>query len=79
MTALKQDAYALLDGLTDEMLAIIVRYLRRLENEMAQEDMNKRRKAFETLQSMIKPIPEINEKIELALWREEKFGYAGTD
>ena len=79
MTALKQDAYALLDGLTDEMLAIIVRYLRRLENEMAQEDMNKRRKAFETLQSMIKPIPEINEKTELALWREEKFGYAGTD
>ena len=37
-----------------------------------------RQAAFERLERMIKPVPGLDEKKELASWREEKFG-AGAD
>ena len=40
--------------------------------------MEARRAAFESLESMIKPIPGLDEKKALEEWREEKFGYAGS-
>ena len=78
MTTLRRDAYSLLDRMPEEKLAIVIRFMRDMDEQIRLEDMQARRAAFARLESMIKPVPGLNEKKELASWREEKFG-AGTD
>ena len=83
MTALRQDAYSLLERVPDDKLATVVQFMRNLGDDSAREkDLKARRAAFERLQEIINSVPpahDLDEEKELAEWREEKFGNAGAD
>ena len=77
--SLRKNAHLLVERMSEETLTTIVQLMQLYDEQEYQEDMASRRAAFQRLESMIKPIPNLDEKKELASWREEKFGYAGTD
>ena len=47
-----------------------------MNEQTQQEDMLSRQKAFERLESIVKPLPNLDYEKELNDWREEKFGNA---
>ena len=50
--------------------------IRSENSEAFKELMKLRRAAFERLERMGKPVPDLDEKKELAAWRDEKYGCA---
>ena len=79
-TGLRQDAYFILQRLPEEKLREALSYLRSIDEPEDIETVRKRKhEAFLRLEQLRRPIPDLDEKKELAEWREEKFGYAGTD
>ena len=78
-SSLRKNAHLLVERMPEETLTTIVQLMQLYDEQEYQEDMASRRAAFRRLESMIKPIPGLDEKKELASWREEKFGHAGID
>ena len=83
ISALRRDAYSLLERVPDEELEAVVRFMRNMSRDAAQKkDLKARRAAFERLQEIINSVPpaaDLDDEKELAEWREEKFGNAGVD
>ena len=79
VAALKKNAHSLVERMPEEKLTILVQLMRSFDEQERQDDMQARRAAFQRLESMIKHVPGLDEKKELASWREEKFGNAGAD
>ena len=79
MTALRQDAYTLLERMPENKLYFLVDIMRGIENLYEREESRENSPAFRKLISLCHPIANVDEKAELASWREERFGYAGAD
>lgn len=69
----REIAYRIFEQLTEEELEGFVALFRRLHPPQ-DSDMAERRAAFERLEKICRPIPNLDEKKELAEYREEKYG-----
>lgn len=69
----KEMAYSILEQLTEEELQGFVALFRRVHPPKT-DDMKERRAAFERLEKLRRHIPDLDEKKELAEYREEKYG-----
>ena len=79
MTSMQKDAVALIQELPEEQISALLVIMRALSHEARQNRQTVRHRAFQELEQLRRPIPDLDEKKELAAWREEKFGYAGAD
>ena len=79
MTALRKDAYSLLDRMPEDKLAFLVDIMKGVEGLTPPKQAAGNSPAFHRLMALRRPIPDLDEAKELAQWREEKFGHAGTD
>ena len=71
----KEMAYSIFEQLTEEELQGFVALFRRVHPPKTDEDdIAERRAIFEELEKMRRPIPDLDEKKELAEYREEKYG-----
>ena len=71
----KEIAYSILEQLSEEQLkGFIALFSGVYPNKDDNDDMAERRAAFERLEKMCRPIPDLDEKKELAEYREEKYG-----
>lgn len=69
----REIAYSIIDQLTEEELEKFIAQFRRKSRTEA-DDLKERREAFERLQKLCRYIPDLDEKKELAEYREEKYG-----
>ena len=77
---LRQNAYSLLEKMPDEKLERLIRIMKEMgEEDIYKVDMAARQAAFDRLMELRRPIPDLDDKKELAEWREEKYGVACTD
>ena len=79
MTALRRDAYSLLDRVPEDKLAFLVEIMRGMDGLTPPGKAAGNSPAFHRLMALRRPIPDLDEEKELARWREEKFGHAGID
>ena len=82
MTALRQDAYSLLERVPEDKLAALVEIMRGLEGLAPKTRREENSEAFKRLQELVDsfpPVTDLDEEKELKEWREEKFGNAGAD
>lgn len=70
----KEIAYSIIDQLTEEELEGFVALFRRVHQPENNDEMKKRREAFERLEKLRRYIPDLDEKKALAEYREEKYG-----
>lgn len=83
----KEMAYSIIDQLGEEELQCFITLFRRLyppkenlENGKHEHDeMAERRAAFERMKNACRYIPNLDEKQELAAYREEKYGNESAD
>ena len=83
----KEMAYSIIDQLGEEELQCFITLFRRLyppkenlENGKQEHDeMAERRAAFERMKNACRYIPNLDEKQELAAYREEKYGNESAD
>ncbi len=73
MTPIRRDALAIVENLPEERLAMVLGFLLEMAEQAQQGDMLSRRQAFERLEGMIKPLPNLDYEKELNDWREERF------
>ncbi len=73
MTTLQKDAIELIQRMSEEKLLAIIQIMRLFDNSNSLELVNEKAAAFETLEKLRRPIPELDEKKELAKWRDEKY------
>lgn len=78
MTALREDAYRLLERMPEDKLYFLVDIMRGIDN-LVREKPTGNSPAFQRLMELRRPIPDLDEEKELASWREEKFGHARAD
>lgn len=69
----REIAYSIFEQLTEEELQGFIALFRRAYPPKT-EDRDTRREAFARLEQMCRPMPELDEKRELAAYREEKYG-----
>ncbi len=79
MTSLRKDAYSLLDRMPEDKLLFLVQIMKGFDKLPPPKKSTGNSPAFLRLMELRRPIPDLDEEKELAQWREEKFGYAGTD
>ena len=71
----KEIAYSIFEQLTEEELQGFVALFRRVHPPKTDDDdIAERRAIFEELEKMRRPMPDLDEKKELAEYREEKYG-----
>ena len=64
-----------MERVPEEKLMTLIRFMRDMKDDSARKlDLQERRAAFERLEQLCRPIPDLDEEKELAEWREEKFG-----
>ena len=74
MTTLQNDAIELILRMPEEKLNTIIQIMRIFDNSSSLlERKEEKTAAFETLEKLRKAIPNIDEKKELAEWRDEKY------
>lgn len=77
MTALRQQAFKMLQSFPDEKLFILIQFMQS-ENlksiESKEERLNRKRIAFEKFKSLCRPIPDFDYDKVLDEYMEEKFG-----
>ena len=79
MTALRQEAHSLLDEVSTSDLPSLTRIMWSIPNLAEPKVRRENSEAFKRLEQLIRPIPDLDEKKELAEWREEKYGIVCTD
>ena len=68
-------AYSIFEQLTEEELEGFVALFRRVHPPKADDiDQARRDEAFNVLESLVKNVPDLDEKKELAEYREDKYG-----
>ena len=81
MTALRQQAFEMLENFPADKLFALISFMQgeMLKSQETREArLERKRLAHEKFKSLCKPIPNLDEKAELAKYREERFG-AGID
>lgn len=81
MDALRQEAFRMIEAMSDEGMAELIRYMNEYNRKLAAREQRvfQNRRAFDDLMSLCKSVPERDEKMELAESREERFGNAYID
>ena len=79
MTALREDAYAMLDRIPEDKLHFLIDIMRGIEGLYPRKKNSENSQSFQKLMKLCRPIPDLDEDEELASWRKEKFGYADID
>ena len=79
MTALRRDAHSLLERMPEEKLAFLVEIMKEIDGTTPPQPVADNSPAFRRLMALRRPLPDLDEAKELARWREERFGHAGTD
>lgn len=79
MTALRQDAYALLERIPENKLYFIVEIMRDIERIYTDGAKREPSSDFQELEKLCRPIPDLDYDKELDDWRREKYGYADID
>ena len=71
----REIAYSIIDQLTEEELdKFVAQHSRKTLLKNDEEDLQKRREAFEELEGLRRYIPDLDEKKELDEYRQEKYG-----
>ena len=73
----REIAYSIFEQLSEEELMRFIALFGKAY-QAPNDDMAERRAAFERMKSIIRPIPGLDEKKELAEYREEKYGEGMT-
>lgn len=76
MTALRKDAMDLLEQMPEDKLYFIVQIMQGVNGLYGTDTQSTKDKAFETLESLRRKIPDIDYDKELESYREEKYGTA---
>ena len=83
MTVLRQQAMQLVQQIPEDQVPIIIQYLHSLMGKAgfnrpheSETSISPKMKAFMELESMVKPVPELNYRKELEEARDEKYGYS---
>ncbi len=78
MTALRQEAFRMLEAMPEEGIAAMVNYMLEYNQERMgkTERIAKKKAALDDILSLSKPISDFDEAKELQESREERFGYA---
>ena len=76
MTALRKDAMDLLEQMPEDKLYFIVQIMQGVNGLYGEESQAVKNKAYETLESLRRKVPEIDYDRELENYREEKYGTA---
>ena len=77
MTALRQEAYRMMEAMPEKSMAALIRYMTEYNRKLAEREarIEKNRQAFDDLMSLCKEVPaDRNNDEELAKSREERFG-----
>ena len=83
MTVLRQQAMQLVQRIPEDQVPNMIQYLLSLIGEVgfdrpreSETNISPKMKAFMELESMVKPVPELDYKKELEEARNEKYGYS---
>lgn len=83
MTVLRQQAMQLVQQLPEDQVPNIIQYLHSLIGKVgfdrpreSEASVSPKMKAFMELESMVKPVPELDYKKELGEARDEKYGHS---
>lgn len=78
MTALRREAYQLLETLPEENLLAVIQFLQAEKQKqlLKEQRLTEKRIALEELLQFSKTIPELDDDKELAQYRQEKFANA---
>ena len=79
MTSMQQDAIALIQGMPEEELSALLVIMRAMGHGAEDHRRSAKHRAFQELEQLRRPIPNLDEKKELADWRRERFCCADTD
>ena len=79
MTNMQQDAMALIQKMPESQLEALLIIMRSMNIHDQEIEISDKHQAFEELERLRRPIPDLDEKVELSNWRKEKFGYACSD
>ena len=76
MTALRQQAYEILEEVPEENLFEVIQYIqsRNLNMLKRAKRIEEKKMALEELKKIIRPVPDLDYKKSLAEYREEKYG-----
>lgn len=74
MTALRREAIAMVEAVPEESLPIVINTIKKLQLPSADEEKRRKEEAYLSLRRIIRPIPGLDEKKELAEYREERYG-----
>ena len=79
MTAIRREAHSLLDEIPASELSSLTGIMWGIQNLAEPKIRTENSESFKRLEQLIRPIPGLDEEKELAEWREEKYGVAGSD
>ena len=79
ITALRQEAHSLLNELPVSTLPVVTETMWSIPNLMPPKIRKEHSEAFKRLEELCRPIPDLDEKKELAEWWEEKYGIVCSD
>lgn len=81
MTALREEAYRILDDMPEEAMMDVVLYMTDYQQrrEAKLERLARKKSALDEILSLSKPVPGLNAEKELERAREERLGYANPD
>ena len=74
MTVLRQDAIRMVENMSENKLPYLIQILQGMEGLFSQDEVSGNQAAFETLERLRRPIPDLDEKKELEEYRKEKYG-----
>lgn len=70
----REAALSIFNQLNENELKAFIELFRRAYPPKDDDELTEKQKAFKELESLIRPIPDLDEKKELAEYREEKYG-----
>ena len=75
-TLSRNDAHILLDRMPEEILQLIIDYMKRIDNGSSRRTVPRKKnsKAFKRLEELCRSIPDLDYEKELDEWRHEKYG-----
>ncbi len=78
MTALRQEAFRMLEAMPEEGIAALIQYMIEYNQQRMGKDerIAKKKAALDEILNLSKPVPDFDEVKELRESREERFGYA---
>lgn len=79
ITQIRQDAIKLLEQIPEDKIIFIIQIMQGIKGLYTDDDMKEREEAFFHLEKMRRKVPDLDYDRELAVYREEKYGYTNTN